>query len=159
MRHAFACIKSLFILFLLALPGKSFAGKLGQFLTYTGYPGGSPFAFASGDFNGDGRPDLAVLNSTDGNVTVFLTNRDGTLKKPVTYPIGVNPSSIAVADVNGDGKLDIVVANGGDPKISEFGDVGILGIGCRVHGVPSLDKSLFGEHAWTPATLTATRET
>jgi hypothetical protein len=63
-------------------------------------------------------------------VTVFLTNRDGTLKKPVTYPIGVNPSSIAVADVNGDGKLDIVVANGGDPKISEFGDVGILmGIG------------------------------
>jgi len=123
MRHTFVWIRSLSIVFLLALPSESFAG---QFLTYTSYPGGSPFAFASGDFNGDGRPDLAVLNSTDGNVTVVLTNRDGTLKKPVTYPIGVNPSSIAVADINGDGKLDIVVANGGDPKISEFGDVGIL---------------------------------
>lgn len=111
------------LLFVVILPSESFAG---QFLTYTSYPGGSPFAFASGDFNGDGRSDLAVLNSSDGNVSVFLANSDGTLKTPVAYAIGVNPSSIAVADINGDGKLDIVVANDGDPKISEFGDVGIL---------------------------------
>jgi FG-GAP-like repeat len=111
------------LLLLVILPSESFAG---QFLTYTSYPGGSPFAFASGDFNGDGRYDLAVLNSSDGNVSVFLASADGILKTPVTYAIGVNPSSIAVADLNGDGKLDIVVANNGDPKISEFGDVGIL---------------------------------
>jgi len=123
--HAlFAFVKALFVLFLLALPCESFGA---EFLTYTSYPGGRPFAFASGDFNGDGRPDFAVLNSGKNGVTVFLTNSDGTLKKPVTYhPVGVKPLAIAVADINGDGKLDIVVANFGDPTTSEFGTVGIL---------------------------------
>jgi hypothetical protein len=113
----------LFSLILVLLPCESFAG---EFLTYTSYTGGGkPFAFASGDFAGNGRSDLAVLNGTD-NVSVFLANSDATLQKPVQYPIGINPTSIAIADINGDGKLDIVVGNDGNPKISQFGDVGIL---------------------------------
>jgi Ca2+-binding RTX toxin-like protein len=34
--------------------------------------GGDPFGVAAGDFNGDGRPDLAVANAIGGNVGVLL---------------------------------------------------------------------------------------
>jgi hypothetical protein len=124
MRYTFlGCLSSLIILVLFVVPGESFAG---EFLTYTSYPEGTPHRFASGDFVGNGRSDLAVLNAGGNNVTVFLTNSDGTLKKPVKYPIGIKPVSIAVGDVNGDGKLDIIVANNGNPKISQFGTLGVL---------------------------------
>lgn len=36
--------------------------------------GVSPVSIASGDFNSDGHPDLAVANSGDGTVTLFLSN-------------------------------------------------------------------------------------
>src|SRR4030081_3515303 len=126
MRYTFlGCLSSLIILVLVlfVLPEESFAG---EFLTYASYPGGQPRQFASGDFVGNGRSDLAVLNLSSDNVTVLLTNRDGTLQKPVKYAVGINPISIAVGDVNGDGKLDIIVANNGNPKISQFGTLGVL---------------------------------
>ena len=82
--------------------------------------GAQPYAVATGDFNGDGFTDFAVVNYSSATVSVFLGNGDGTFKPQVTYPIGTDPEGIAAADVNGDGKLDLVVTNTGD------GTVGVL---------------------------------
>jgi hypothetical protein len=63
-----------------------------------------------GDFNGDGKPDIAVANYFANDVSILLGNGDGTFQPPVNYPAGTNPAAIAAADFNGDGKLDLVVA-------------------------------------------------
>ena len=73
---------------------------------------------AEGDFNGDGKPDLAVSNSTDNTVAVFLGSGDGTFATPVSYALGNDPTSVAVGDVNNDGKLDLVVTNNSDNTVS-----------------------------------------
>jgi FG-GAP-like repeat/FG-GAP repeat len=70
----------------------------------------------TGDFNGDGKLDLAVANT---GVSILLGNGNGTFRPHVDYTTGNGPASVAVGDFNSDGKLDLVVANNG-------GDVSIL---------------------------------
>ena len=66
-----------------------------------------------GDFNGDGKPDLAVANFVSGNVSVLLGRGDGTFQTAVNFGIGSGsqPQFVAVGDFNGDGKPDLAVAN------------------------------------------------
>jgi uncharacterized protein YjdB len=83
------------------------------------YPTGkSPFAAAAGDFNGDGKLDLAVANAGDNTVSVLLGNGDGTFQSAVSYAAGTYPYSVAVGDFNGDGVPDLVVANNGGNNVS-----------------------------------------
>src|SRR5438874_3113235 len=70
-----------------------------------------PFSVAMGDFNGDGKPDLAVANFDSNTVSVLLGNGDGTFRAPLTVGVGNGPTSVAVGDFNGDGKLDLAVAD------------------------------------------------
>jgi len=79
-----------------------------------------PVAFASADFNGDGKPDLAYADSTN-TVTIWLGNGNGTFTAGQSIPFQLNGqyaskpplsgnvSAILTADVNGDGKPDLVV--------------------------------------------------
>ena len=74
--------------------------------------GNKPQSVVAGDFNGDGFIDLAVLNSSDKNISI-LTG-DGTGKftaTSATYATGYGPVALVTADFNGDGKLDLAVAN------------------------------------------------
>jgi type II secretory pathway component HofQ len=59
--------------------------------------------------------DLAVTNSTDNTLQIFLGNGKGTFTKGATYNTGVTPVYVASADVNLDGNLDLVVADSGAP--------------------------------------------
>jgi hypothetical protein len=57
--------------------------------------------------------DLAVTNSTDNTLQIFLGNGKGTFTNGVTYNTGATPVYVASAYVNLDGNLDLVVADSG----------------------------------------------
>jgi len=75
--------------------------------------GNTPISVIAADFNGDGRQDLAVTNLSDGTVSIWLGNQNGTFQPRVDYPAGSQPWSIVAGDFNGDGKQDLVVSSFG----------------------------------------------
>jgi hypothetical protein len=69
---------------------------------------------ATGDFNGDGIPDVVVgQNFNDGStgVAIYLGNGDGSFSTGVTYGESDFLRYVTVADFNGDGKLDIAATD------------------------------------------------
>lgn len=66
---------------------------------------------AVGDWNGDGAPDLALVDSMLSVVTIMLGKGDGTFWSPRQYATGAGPVRIAAADLDGDGNLDLATAN------------------------------------------------
>ena len=85
----------------------------------------------TGDFTGDGRTDLAVANSDDNDVSIFLGNGDGTFQNQVTYAVGSDPVALVTGDFTGDGRTDLAVANEGSfdsdgNLIPGTGDVSVL---------------------------------
>ena len=83
------------------------------------YPTGTfSLSIVSGDFNGDGKPDIAVVNATEpGSVSVLLSQGGGVFSSPVPFPTGNNPIGLATADFNSDGRLDLAVANFSDSTV------------------------------------------
>jgi hypothetical protein len=66
-----------------------------------------PHAVAVGDFNGDGRADLAIAGGG-----ILLGSAGGTFAAPANSNAGSVPGlGVAVADVNRDGKLDVISAD------------------------------------------------
>ena len=63
-----------------------------------------------GDFNDDGKLDLAVTDPYDNKVTIMLGSGDASFGGEITYSSN-NPLSVAVGDFNGDGKLDLAVTH------------------------------------------------
>ena len=99
---------------------------------------------AVGDFNGDGVPDLAVVeyaNYGTGVLGVYLGNGNGTFRKGDSYTLGPGTVWLAVADFNGDGYLDVAVANSGSDDHGTDGSVMVLfGKGNGTFGKPTTYK-------------------
>lgn len=75
--------------------------------------GTSPQALAMGDFNGDNIADVITANRTSGDVSVLLSNGDGTLGPAASFAAAAGAHAVAVGDFDQDpaGGLDAVTAN------------------------------------------------
>ncbi|MEG4345001.1 FG-GAP-like repeat-containing protein, partial [Microcoleus sp. A003_D6] len=87
--------------------------------------GNGPASVSIGDFNRDGKPDLAVANFGSASTSIFLnTTPTGattpTFATKIDFTTGTNPISVSIDDFNGDGKPDLAVANQGSNTTSIF---------------------------------------
>jgi hypothetical protein len=80
--------------------------------------GKGPNAIAAADFNGDGKLDLAVVDSTSNSVSILLGNGDGTFQPPQDYATAPGPNAVAAADFNMDGNMDLAVASSDSNVVS-----------------------------------------
>jgi hypothetical protein len=83
----------------------------------------APISVAVGDFNGDGKPDLAIANQLSDTVSVLLNTTPAGATTPAfapqrTFTTGRYPWSVTVADFTGDGKLDLAIANANSSTVS-----------------------------------------
>jgi hypothetical protein len=82
--------------------------------------GFSPRALATGDFNNNGRPDLAIAFSVSPSVAIMLDDGAGGFNSPYAISTVGFASSIAVADFNEDNNLDLVTANENIATVSVY---------------------------------------
>jgi hypothetical protein len=76
----------------------------------------NPQSVTTGDFNGDGKADLAIANAVSNNITVYTGGSGFNLD--TTYALGTSPVSVAAADFNSDGLPELVTANPGSNNAS-----------------------------------------
>ncbi len=90
--------------------------------------GTAPAWIATADFNGDGRPDVVVVNAGPGpagtTVSILLNTAEGPFASAMTFTVGTYPGFVATADFNHDNHPDVVVANRASLNVSL-----LLGIG------------------------------
>jgi hypothetical protein len=105
--------KAVLLLAVLICPSSIFAAPATKYLFgRADFPtGNQPTGIAVGDFNGDGRQDVAVTNQGDDTVSVLLGQPNGTLGPKTDFPTGMSPAAVVVADFNHDGKSDIAVVD------------------------------------------------
>ncbi|HEY5691897.1 MAG TPA: FG-GAP-like repeat-containing protein [Cyclobacteriaceae bacterium] len=100
------------------------AGNI-SFDTKTDFTTGAyPKHVVIGDFDQDGKDDLAVVNQFDGTVSILQNTSSGpgsiSYAAKVDFTAGTNPEHVAVGDLDADGKADLVVANFSSNNISVF---------------------------------------
>jgi hypothetical protein len=109
--------------------------------------GDGPISLVTGDFNGDGRLDLAATNYNSDEISVLLGNGDGTFQEPKRFAAGEIPTSLVTGDFNADRRLDLV-AN------TKSGDISVLlgnGDGTSSSGSSRLPSGVRG-FQWRRAT-------
>lgn len=100
----------------------------GTFKEVTGSPfplpatASGPVAMTTADFNGDGYPDLAIVNQTTKNVTILEGNGNGTFtefpKSPLT--VGDTPVSIASGSLSGSTGPGLAIVNQADNTVGVY---------------------------------------
>lgn len=92
-----------------------------------------PADIVYGDFDGDGKLDMATANYNSSTVSVFknlATTNSVSYAVAETFPSGSNPRSIVISDVDLDGRPDIILSNLNSSSISVLrntsGGIGLI---------------------------------
>jgi FG-GAP-like repeat/FG-GAP repeat len=87
--------------------------NLGGAFAETDFPEGNvyPSNVAAGDFNGDGKPDVALVDQVGNTLQVRLGDGSGGFGAPTLYQAASDIRSIAVGDLDGNGSVDLALAD------------------------------------------------
>ncbi|HEX8144098.1 MAG TPA: FG-GAP-like repeat-containing protein [Pyrinomonadaceae bacterium] len=129
---------------LLATPGGAFSGS-GKLLSF------APRVIVHGDFNSDGKIDIAALQSN--SVGVFLGTGQGTFSGPTNFAFTGFPDGMAAGDFNNDGKRDVAVTTQSPNGVAVFLGTGaggftgptVLSAGSIPYGVTVADFNADGK--------------
>lgn len=102
----------------------SFAPKV-DFATGT-----DPYGVATGDLDGDGKPDIVVANG--GNATVSVFHNESmkgsiSLSSKVDFNTGFLPWAVAIQDIDGDGKPEMLVLNQNSSTFNIYQNTTVMG--------------------------------
>ena len=104
--------------FLITYPGKgdgTFASPVQTSVTAQPVVS-APILARAGDLNGDGLPDLLVMNAYNSTTLPYLSDGHGGFRAAASFPGSFNYSVPTVTDLNGDGKLDVLWPTG--PRVN-----------------------------------------
>jgi hypothetical protein len=95
--------------------------------------GGDPRAFAIGDIDGDGKPDIVLANYSSNTISVFRNiSASGSIMASsfapkLDFATPTAPTTITIGDLNFDGKPDIIVGCVGTNSLSVFRNTSVSG--------------------------------
>ncbi|HET6250034.1 MAG TPA: ELWxxDGT repeat protein [Tepidisphaeraceae bacterium] len=115
-----------------------------------------------GDFNGDGRPDLAIASATNDTTTPgainIIYNGGNRTFLPTSSLATINrPTDLEIADVNGDKRTDFVVAGASQSVATVLQTGGVLPNGA--HSMYAWVEDLAGNRSPNSATTPITLDT
>jgi len=96
--------------------------------------GKNPVRVAVGDLDGDGRPDIVVVNNDDNSISILRNTgapgsiTAGSFALRVNIATGNYPTALAIGDLDGDGKPDLAVANAVGSSVSIFHNLSVSGV-------------------------------
>ncbi|MBI3867281.1 MAG: VCBS repeat-containing protein [Verrucomicrobia bacterium] len=76
------------------------------------------YDIAVGDFDKNGRLDIAVTGYNQDRVAILLQSSTMVFEPSQSFPVGNSPIGVAVGDINGDGRPDLVIASYTDSQLT-----------------------------------------